>query len=233
VFQTRDSNYVPLIRLPATNNATGRFSVYCNSGLGTTIDYTNTDLPQNAPLAQYGESMHFEWSAGLWRWVYAPEANPTMPMYSYKNPNALPATTITPLTNTPANSGLIVSGTQAFRTLDNAYVPVVTLPPVDAAAVPIVIQRNSAFPVTVAADNTDMPTGLVLGVGEAGRFVPSTVDNKWHWIPAEINPPAVAGPTGSATVSATGLLTMGGQTIQLIKPVSSLGTPLNYWVFPA
>jgi hypothetical protein len=230
VFQTRDGNYVPIIKLPLTNNATGRFSVYCNSGLGTQIDWTGTDLPQNAPLAQYGESMHFEWSAGLWRWVYAPEANPTMDMYSYKNPNPLATPTITPNTNTPAGSGLIVSGTKAFQVVDGNYVPVVTLPPVDASAVPIVIQRNSAFPVTVAPNNTDMPTGLILGAGEAGRFVPSTQDNKWHWIPAEINP---AAPSGAATVSPTGLLTMGGQTIQLVKPTSSLGTPLNYWVFPA
>jgi hypothetical protein len=226
VFQTRDGDYTPLIKLPLTNNATGRFSVYCNSGVGTQIDWRGTDLPQNAPLAAYGESMHFEWSNGLWRWVYAPEANPTMPMYSYKNPNPLPVSAITPNTNTPSGSGKIVNGTAAFLVLDGNYVPLVTLPAVTAASVPIVIQRSSAFPVAISSLNTDMPTNLNLGAIEAGRFFPSTADNKWHWVGAEMNPVL---PSGAGSVSPTGLLTMGGQSIQLVKLPASVG---NFWAFP-
>jgi hypothetical protein len=75
-FASFDGNYQPLVKLPIANNATGRYSVYANNsgGFPLTIDRSGTDLPANAKVTGYTESMHFEWSAGLWRWVPAPEA---------------------------------------------------------------------------------------------------------------------------------------------------------------
>jgi hypothetical protein len=73
-FAAFDGNYVGLVALPATNNATGRFSVYTanSANFPTPVSTLNTDLPQTT-IVTFPQSLHFEWSGGLWRWVYAPE----------------------------------------------------------------------------------------------------------------------------------------------------------------
>jgi hypothetical protein len=71
-----DGNYVATIKLPTTNNATGRFSVYASNSASfdTIIEKSGTDLPFTAWIQSPLQSMHFEWANGLWRWVPAPEA---------------------------------------------------------------------------------------------------------------------------------------------------------------
>jgi hypothetical protein len=221
-FLVRNSNYVGAIALPLQNTATGRFSVWvqneANGTFPTPVSPTGTDLPQTVTIADNQNlSMHFEWSNGLWRWVYAPEP-PRLDLmpYSYKNPNSLPATVLTPNTNTPAGSGVVPNGTAAFVTTDSNYVGTVTLPPVDATSVPVVVTRQSAFPVTVLAANTTMPSNLALGPLESGRFIPSLSDNKWHWIPAEINPPATAAATTNVDT-----WTQGGGLVSTVNGVAT------------
>jgi hypothetical protein len=71
-----DGNYTPLIKLPAGNNATGRYSVYAanSASFDTYIDRSGTDLPVNTRVYAPAQSIHFEWSNGLWRWCPAPES---------------------------------------------------------------------------------------------------------------------------------------------------------------
>lgn len=71
-----DGNYTATIKLPTTNNATGRFSVYASNAASfdTIIEKAGTDLPFTAWIQSPLQSMHFEWANGLWRWVPAPEA---------------------------------------------------------------------------------------------------------------------------------------------------------------
>jgi hypothetical protein len=189
-YQVVDGNYQPLIALPATNNATGRFSVWVNNsgGFDTTIASTNTDLPQDTliPSGQ-GRSMHFEWSNGLWRWVYAPEKTEVVKAYSYIDPNPSPAVWTTILTNTPVNSATIAQGVTNFDVNNAAYAALITLPPVTPTSVPVTIRRSSAFGVAVAATNTDLQRNLDLtDFGQVVRFYPGG-DGKWHWIDPEIN----------------------------------------------
>jgi hypothetical protein len=189
VWGAFDGNYTPLVQLPATNNATGRFSVYANNSgsFPTTVSPVNTDLPTEILVRGYTQSLHFEWSNGLWHWVPAPEAAKSATEYSYPDPNPKPTTgVVTPLTNVPVSSGNIVQGTKYFETLDGNWVSPIVLPVVTSASVPITIRRASGVGVTISSANTTMPKDLALASDHVGRFVP-VGDGLWHWIDGEIN----------------------------------------------
>jgi hypothetical protein len=75
-YRVLDANYTPYIALPIAKTTTGRFSIHIDnaSGYNTKIAKTTTDLPSDHTIvAGSGFSIHFEWSNGAWRWVYAPE----------------------------------------------------------------------------------------------------------------------------------------------------------------
>jgi hypothetical protein len=225
-----DGNYTPLIALPIGNNATGRFSVWVNNsgGFDTTIASLNTDLPTNTvvPSGQ-GRSIHFEWSNGLWRWVYAPEKTEVIRSYSYIDPNPSPAVWTNLLTNVPANSATIAQGVTNFETTDAAWTRTLTLPPVTATSVPITIRRLSAFDVAVAATNTDLQRNLEIVRDQVVRFYPGG-DGKWHWIDPEINilQSKYKGRSIVAAGSATTAYTQAGQvwTIDRLVKCTSAGT---------
>lgn len=97
-FTTLDGNFVNPVTLPAAKNATGRFSVYCSSAFNLGVNVANTDLPSLTNLSS-GESLHFEWSNGLWRWVPSPEV-----------PVAVSATTNTLTANQATGFVSVVNG---------------------------------------------------------------------------------------------------------------------------
>jgi hypothetical protein len=70
-----DGNYTPYAKLPLANTTTGRFSFYAanSAGFESTIAKEGTDLPADAWIQSPSQSMHFEWSNGLWRWRPSPE----------------------------------------------------------------------------------------------------------------------------------------------------------------
>jgi hypothetical protein len=74
VFQQLDGNYTGTITLNPNPTVTN-VSIWADNSAGfqTSITPTNTDLPYtvNMPSGQ-GNSIHFEWSDGLWRWRKTP-----------------------------------------------------------------------------------------------------------------------------------------------------------------
>jgi hypothetical protein len=112
-----DSNISQFVALPASNNATGRFSLYASNSAGfpTTISFANTDLPRDFIVnSGLGLSMHFEWSDGLWRWVPSPEPSSAAIKYPRRGTFAAPLTGA--VTMLP-NDDLLVVGNGAVVTM--------------------------------------------------------------------------------------------------------------------
>jgi hypothetical protein len=98
VFAAFDGNYAGLVALPPGPTASGYFSFYAanSAAFPTPIATANTDLPQTT-IVTFPQSIHFEWSGGLWRWVEAPTAPPVPVPSVVKNVATATATYAVPL----------------------------------------------------------------------------------------------------------------------------------------
>ncbi len=90
----------------------------------------------------------------------------------------------------------------------------------------LLFRHMATFNTTVNVLNSTMAAPLVVTAAMKGvEWV--AINGVWHLTTQA--PPATVAPLPAASVSATGLLTMGGQTIQLVKLPASVG---NFWAFP-